>query len=111
MAFFDELQSRTAAERAGLLAVPAIAECLAGRVTRPRYVAFLREAYHHVKHTVPLLMACGSRLGDERAALRDAITGTSPRKPATTPGSSRTCAPAATTPRPRAAPGPRPPPS
>ena len=74
MAFFDELQSHTAAERAGLLAVPAIAECLAGRVTRARYVAFLREAYHHVKHTVPLLMACGSRLGEERAALRDAIT-------------------------------------
>jgi pyrroloquinoline quinone (PQQ) biosynthesis protein C len=74
MAFYDELQSRTAAERAELLAVPAIAECLAGRVTRPRYIAFLREAYHHVKHTVPLLMACGARLGEERAALRDAIS-------------------------------------
>jgi pyrroloquinoline quinone (PQQ) biosynthesis protein C len=74
MAFFDELQSRTAAERAELLAVPAIADCLAGRVTRSRYVAFLREAYHHVKHTVPLLMACGSRLGEKRAALRAAIT-------------------------------------
>jgi pyrroloquinoline quinone (PQQ) biosynthesis protein C len=74
MAFFDELQSRTAAERSELLSVPAIADCLAGRVTRSRYIAFLREAYHHVKHTVPLLMACGSRLGDERATLRDAIT-------------------------------------
>jgi pyrroloquinoline quinone (PQQ) biosynthesis protein C len=74
MAFFDELQSRTAAERSELLSVPAIADCLAGRVTRSRYIAFLREAYHHVKHTVPLLMACGSHLGDERATLRDAIT-------------------------------------
>jgi pyrroloquinoline quinone (PQQ) biosynthesis protein C len=74
MAFFDELQSRTAVERSELLSVPAIADCLAGRVTRSRYIAFLREAYHHVKHTVPLLMACGSRLGDERATLRDAIT-------------------------------------
>ena len=74
MAFFDELQSRTVAERAELLSLPAIADCLAGRVTRSRYIAFLREAYHHVKHTVPLLMACGSRLGDERATLRDAIT-------------------------------------
>lgn len=73
MAFHDELQGRTAAERAELLAAPAIAECLAGRVTRPRYIAFLREAYHHVKHTVPLLMACGARLGEERAALREAI--------------------------------------
>ena len=74
MAFFDELQSRTAAERTELLSVTAIVECLAGRVSLTRYVAFLREAYHHVKHTVPLLMACGARLGEERAALRDAIT-------------------------------------
>ena len=74
MPFFDELQTRTAAERAALLSVPAIVECLAGRITRTRYVAFLRQAYHHVKHTVPLLMACGSRLGEERAALRGAMT-------------------------------------
>ena len=74
MPFFDELQSSTAAERAALLSVPAIVECLAGRITRTRYVAFLRQAYHHVKHTVPLLMACGSRLGGERAELRSAVT-------------------------------------
>lgn len=74
MPFFDELQSRTAADRAALLSVPAIVECLAGRITRTRYVAFLRQAYHHVKHTVPLLMACGSRLGEQRAALRSAMT-------------------------------------
>lgn len=73
MAFFDELQQRTAAARAELLAVPVITDCLAGRVTRGRYVAFLREAYHHVKHTVPLLMACGSRLGVRRVRLRAAI--------------------------------------
>jgi pyrroloquinoline quinone (PQQ) biosynthesis protein C len=74
MPFFDELQSRTAADRAALLSVPPIVDCLAGRITRTRYVAFLRQAYHHVKHTVPLLMACGSRLGEERAALRTAMT-------------------------------------
>ena len=74
MGFYDELLSRTVAERAELLAVPAITDCLAGRVTLTRYVAFLREAYHHVKHTVPLLMACGARLGEERSALRKAIT-------------------------------------
>ena len=73
MPFFDELQSRTAGERAELLSIPLIADCLAGRVTRRQYLAFLREAYHHVKHTVPLLMACGSRLDGERAELRAAI--------------------------------------
>ena len=74
MAFFKELEGGTATERAELFAIPAITDCLAGRVTRTRYIAFLRQAYHHVRHTVPLLMACGSRLGDERATLRDAIT-------------------------------------
>ena len=73
MAFFEELQQRTAPERADLLSIPLIEDCLAGRVTRAQYVAFLREAYHHVRHTVPLLMACGSRLGDERRALRAAV--------------------------------------
>ena len=73
MPFFDELQARTAAARGELLSVPVIDECLAGRVTRAQYVAFLREAYHHVKHTVPLLEACRRGLGDRPAALRGAI--------------------------------------
>jgi pyrroloquinoline quinone (PQQ) biosynthesis protein C len=73
MAFFEDLQRRTAGERDGLLSIPAIVDCLAGRVTRTRYVAFLRQAYQHVKHTVPLLMACGSRLPESRAALRAAV--------------------------------------
>jgi hypothetical protein len=73
MPFHEELERRTAAERAELLAAPAIADCLAGRVTRTRYVAFLRQAYHHVRHTVPLLEACAGRYGVERAALRAAL--------------------------------------
>lgn len=73
MPFHEQLQARTARERAELFAIPAIAGCLAGRATGAQYVAFLREAYHHVKHTVPLLMACGSRLAPGRASLREAI--------------------------------------
>jgi pyrroloquinoline quinone (PQQ) biosynthesis protein C len=73
MAFFDELQGRTAAARAELFSVPAIRDCLAGRVTRRRYSAFLREAFHHVKHTVPLLEACAARLPADRHALRAAL--------------------------------------
>jgi pyrroloquinoline quinone (PQQ) biosynthesis protein C len=73
MPFFDELQQRTAGAREELLAIPVIRDSLAGRITRTQYAAFLREAYHHVKHTVPLLMACGSRLGDSRARLRAAV--------------------------------------
>lgn len=73
MPFFDELVGRTAPAREALFAVPAIRDCLAGRVTRTRYAAFLREAFHHVKHTVPLLRACAAQLPAQRRELRAAI--------------------------------------
>ena len=73
MLFFDTLQLATAQARAELFSVPVIGACLAGRVTRAQYLAFLGEAYHHVRHTVPLMMACGSRLSEGDAWLRDAI--------------------------------------
>ncbi len=62
MGFFEELQQATAAERATLLDAPIIRDALSGRIRLHQYVAFLSQAYHHVRHTVPLLMACGSRL-------------------------------------------------
>jgi pyrroloquinoline quinone (PQQ) biosynthesis protein C len=71
---FEELVRDTERERAALLAVPVIQDCLAGRVTRSQYLAFLGEAYHHVSHTVPLLMACGSRVDGATAEwLRPAL--------------------------------------
>ena len=73
MPFHDQLVAATAAAREALYAVPAIRECLAGHVTRTRYAAFLREAFHHVKHTVPLLRACGARLPQARGELRAAL--------------------------------------
>lgn len=73
MTFFEELQQKTQAEQATLQSIPIIRKSLAGQVTLEQYVAFLTEAYHHVKHTVPLLMACGARLGDDKEWLREAI--------------------------------------
>jgi pyrroloquinoline quinone (PQQ) biosynthesis protein C len=73
MPFFEELQRRTAAERDALFKIPVIQDCLAGQVTRAQYLEFLAQAYHHVKHTVPLLMACGARLPESHAWLRSAI--------------------------------------
>lgn len=70
MNFHDVLQRDTQAERAGLLAQPLFADALAGRVTRPLYRAFLAQAYHHVCHTVPLMMAAGARLGTDKEWLR-----------------------------------------
>ena len=74
MSFYDQLVAETADERRWLLSAPIIQDCQRGRVSLARYVAFLTQAYHHVKHTVPLLMACGSRLGNENRWLLDAIT-------------------------------------
>jgi pyrroloquinoline quinone (PQQ) biosynthesis protein C len=71
--FFDELKERTTEARRNLLSSTVIADCLAQRVSLETYRAFLVEAYHHVRHTVPLLMACGSRLPQRLAWLQREI--------------------------------------
>jgi pyrroloquinoline quinone (PQQ) biosynthesis protein C len=73
MRFFDTLQAATAADRQALFSIPVIQDALRGDISLPQYVAFLTQAYHHVKHTVPLLMACGARLDSQHEWLRNAI--------------------------------------
>ncbi len=73
MSFHEALLEQTAAERDYLLSAPIIRDAMAGTVTRESYVAFLGQAYHHVRHTVPLLMACGARLPQRLDWLRTAI--------------------------------------
>jgi pyrroloquinoline quinone (PQQ) biosynthesis protein C len=73
MSFSAELRTATETDRHRLLTAPIITDCLAGRVTTDSYRAFLTEAYHHVKHTVPLLMACGARLPERLEWLRQGI--------------------------------------
>lgn len=73
MPFFDTLQLHTAQERQALFAVPVIREALAGQVSLDSYIAFLTQAYHHVRHTVPLMMACGARLPARLEWLRGAV--------------------------------------
>lgn len=71
--FHDHLLAETRRERDGLIAIPIVQEALAGRVARADYVAFLAQAFHHVRHTVPLLMACGARLPARLEWLRAAV--------------------------------------
>jgi len=73
MTFYEELQARTASERQALMRVPIIQDALQGRIDLRQYVAFLTQAYHHVRHTAPLLMACGSRLPGRLGWLRAPI--------------------------------------
>jgi len=72
-AFFDALVAATAHARQEFLAIPAIRRGLNGDILLDTYRAFLTQAYFHVKHTVPLLMACGSALPERLEWLRVAI--------------------------------------
>ncbi|MDD4865048.1 MAG: iron-containing redox enzyme family protein [Alishewanella agri] len=74
MSFYQQLIEQTQAEREYLLSAPVIQRCLKQQsFTLAEYQAFLTEAYHHVKHTVPLLMAVGSRLSSAQEYYREAI--------------------------------------
>jgi pyrroloquinoline quinone (PQQ) biosynthesis protein C len=73
MSFYEELKSSTEEARAYLLSAPVVAECLQGRVSHQDYLAFLGQAYHHVRHTTPLLMSLGGRLPERLAWLRPAV--------------------------------------
>jgi len=73
MSFYQQLQEATEKERAALLEIPFIQQGAAGKLSVDSYQAFLSQAYHHVKHTVPLLMACGARLPERLEWLRTAI--------------------------------------
>lgn len=70
---YGRLAEETQHARGYLLSAPVIRRALSGDVTRDLYVAFLTQAYHHVKHTVPLLMAVGSRLDDSKEWLRSEL--------------------------------------
>jgi pyrroloquinoline quinone (PQQ) biosynthesis protein C len=67
---FEMLNSSTRTERAFLQGAPVIQRALRGEVTRELYLAFLEQAWHHVRHTVPLLFGVGSRLQPRHAWLQ-----------------------------------------
>ena len=73
MTFFDQLQEQTQHQRQDFLSIPVLQDGIAGNISLETYIAFLTQAYHHVKHTVPLLMACGSRLPERLEWLRVSI--------------------------------------
>lgn len=73
MNFFDRLKTETEAARQHLYTAPLINKALTQEITLEEYVGFLTQAYHHVKHTTPMLMAVGARLPEEKEWLRNAI--------------------------------------
>lgn len=73
MTLHEELIRSTATEREYLLSAPVIRRALNGAITKPLYLAFLTQAHHHVRHTVPLMMAVGARLPERLTWLREPI--------------------------------------
>ncbi|SHO57007.1 TenA family transcriptional regulator [Vibrio quintilis] len=71
--FFATLQEATRPAREAMLSAPIVADCECGDISLPQYHQFLAQAYHHVKHTTPLLMACGARLGESHEWVRAAV--------------------------------------
>jgi thiaminase len=73
MSFFQELQARTESSREKLFSAPIFSKLNQGDITLELYIDFLTQAYHHVKHTTPLLMSAGSRIPFEKEWLRNAV--------------------------------------
>lgn len=73
MNLYERLLNETTKEKNYLLSSPIIARCMNGDIQISDYVAFLTQAYHHVKHTVPLLMSVGARLPEQKEWLREAV--------------------------------------
>lgn len=73
MKLFERLQTETINERNYLISSPIIKRCFEGEISVDDYVRFLSQAYHHVKHTVPLLMNVGAKLPESKEWLREAV--------------------------------------
>lgn len=70
---FDRLKAETQQTQRYLYEAPILEDVAAGRFDLATYTSFLRNAYHHVRHTVPLMMACGARLPERLRWLHSSI--------------------------------------
>ncbi|MGO8911321.1 MAG: TenA family transcriptional regulator [Bradyrhizobium sp.] len=66
MSFYDRLISETAKDCEAFVAIPIVQHAIRNGASRSLYIDFLTEAYHHVKHTFPILALAASRTSDER---------------------------------------------
>ena len=59
--FFTQIEAATNRERLRFLGIPQVQAGLSGNIGRAAYLAYLGQAWHHVRHTVPLFRA--ARMG------------------------------------------------
>jgi pyrroloquinoline quinone (PQQ) biosynthesis protein C len=70
--FFDRLVEETREAQARFATTPQLVAGLTGRISRADYIAYLAQAFHHVRHTVPLMQTARARLG-HRPSLIEAL--------------------------------------
>jgi long-chain acyl-CoA synthetase len=75
MSLYEDLIRDTAADRAEFLSIPIIQRTLTNGVGREVYLDYLGQAFHHVRHTAPLLALAFARCGEEDAIYRNALSG------------------------------------
>lgn len=71
MSPYERLIEATRNEREAFIRLPLVETAVANGASREMYLAFLSEAYHHVKHTFPLLALTASLTKDEQ--LRESL--------------------------------------
>ena len=71
--FYDQLRADTANSEREFRAIPLIATAISVGVDLPLYMRFLASAYHHVRHTCPLMALAFSRCDSDDAALREGL--------------------------------------
>ena len=67
--FFERLVEDTREEQARFAVTPQLIAGLRGDISRADYIAYLTEAYHHVRHTVPLMQTARERLVQRDASV------------------------------------------
>lgn len=61
----ERLLATTRKEREAFIAIPLVHRSVTGGASKETYLAFLGQAYHHVKHTFPLLALAASMTRDD----------------------------------------------
>ena len=73
MNHYEQLIEATHTEQGYLLSAPIISDVATGAIDLAMYQAFLTNAYHHVRYTVPLMMATAARLDPSQHKLLSAL--------------------------------------
>ena len=73
MTLFERLTRETEPARSALLSIPLLQQAAREGVDRALYVRYLGQAYHHVRHTCPLLALALAHCDQHDATLRTAL--------------------------------------